>query len=50
MPEDTAERINNIARIKISRCNLVQHRREKNEILTTNQHHFRIGPASESFV
>jgi hypothetical protein len=50
MSENAAEGINNIAWIKISRSNLVQHRREKNEIFAADEHHFYVRPPSEPFI
>jgi hypothetical protein len=50
MPKDTAKWTNNIAWIKISRGDLVEHRREKNEIFPTDEHDFYIRPSSKPFI
>jgi len=48
--QNTAERIDNIARIKIAGGDLVQHRREQNEILTVDQSNFSVCAASQVFI
>src|SRR4029453_6834725 len=50
MPKNAAERIHDVARIKISGCDLVQHRRKQNEILATDQRHPYVPSAREPFV
>jgi hypothetical protein len=50
MTKNAAERIHDIARIKISGCDLVQHRRKQNEILATDQRHLYIRSTREPFV
>ena len=50
MTKNAAERIHDIARIKISGCDLVQHRRKQNEILATDQCHLYVRSAREPFV
>ena len=48
--QNTAERIDNVARIKIARGDLVQHGREQNEVLAADESKFH-GPApSQSLV
>ena len=42
MTKNAPDRIDDVARIKISRCDLMQHRRKKNEILTTDQRHLYV--------
>src|SRR5258705_12786665 len=50
MMENAPKRIHDVARIKIARCDLVQHRRKKNEILATDQRHLYIRSTREPFV
>jgi hypothetical protein len=50
MTKNAAERIHDVARIKIARGDLVQHRRKENEILVTDQGHFYVRSAREPFV
>src|SRR5262245_44808271 len=50
MTENAAERIHDVGRIKISGCDFVQHRREQNEVLATDQCHLYVRSPSESFV
>jgi hypothetical protein len=48
--KNAAERIHDVARIKISGCDLVQHRRKENEILATDQRHLYVRSTREPFV
>ena len=50
MTKNAAERINDVARIKIAGCDLVQHRRKENEILATDQRHLYVRSTREPFV
>ena len=50
MTKNAAERIHDVARIKISRRDLVQHRRKENEILATDQRHLYVRSTREPFV
>ena len=50
MTKNAAERIHDVARIKISGCDLVQHRRKENEILATDQRHLYVRSTREPFV
>ena len=50
MTKNAAERIHDVARIKIARCDLVQHRRKENEILATDQRHLYVRSTREPFV
>src|SRR5262245_14332350 len=50
MTKNAAERIHDIARIKISGSDLMQHRRKKNEILSTDQRHLYVCSTREPFV
>ena len=50
MTKNAAERIHDVARIKISRCDFVEHRRKENEILATDQRHFYVRSTREAFV
>ena len=50
MTKNAAERIHDVARIKIARCDLVQHRRKQNEILATDQRHLYVRSTREPFV
>ena len=45
--KDPTDRIDNVARIKISRGDFVQHWREQNEVLAVDKRHFGIGTASQ---
>jgi hypothetical protein len=48
--KNSPERIDDVARIKISGCDLMQHRRKENEILATDQRHLYVRTASQPFV
>src|SRR4029453_18345871 len=50
MTKNAAERIHDVARIKIARCDFVQHRRKENEILATDQRHLYARATREPFV
>src|SRR5437870_7164281 len=50
MTKNAAKRIHDVARIKIARCDLVQHRRKENEILVTDQRHLYVRSARQPFV
>src|SRR5437588_12202504 len=50
MTKNAAERIHDVARIKIARCDLMQHRRKENEILATDQRHLYVRSTREPFV
>ena len=50
MTKDSPEGINDVARIKIARCHLVQHRRKENEILATDQRNVDIPATRKPFV
>jgi hypothetical protein len=50
MTKNAAERIHDVARIKISGCDFVQHRRKENEILATDQRHLYVRSTREPFV
>ena len=50
MTKNAAERIHDVARIKISGCDLVQHRRKENKILATDQRHLYVRSTREPFV
>ena len=50
MTKNAAERIDDVAWIKIARCDLVQHRSKENEILAADQRHLYVGSAREPFV
>src|SRR5262249_33601592 len=50
MTKNAAERIHDIARIKISRCDFVLHRRKENEILAANQRHLYVRSTRKPFV
>jgi hypothetical protein len=50
MPKNAAERIDDVARIKIARCDFVQHRRKENKILATDQRHLYVRSTREPFV
>ena len=47
MTKNAAERIHDVARIKITRCDFMQHRCKKNEILVTDQCHFHVRSTRE---
>src|SRR5207247_7449316 len=48
--KNSPERIDDVPRIKISGCDLVQHRRKENEILATDQRHLYVRSTREPFV
>src|SRR6266403_255146 len=48
--KNATEWIDDIAGIKVARGDLVQHWREQNEILATDQHHFDLLVASQRFI
>src|SRR5262249_25101904 len=48
--KNAAKRIHDVARIKIARCDLMQHWRKENEIVVTDQRHFHIRATREAFV
>src|SRR6476661_9967579 len=50
MTKNAAKRIHDVARIKIARCDLVQHWRKKNEILVTDQRYLYVRSPREPFV
>src|SRR5215472_13264587 len=50
MTKNAAERIHDVARIKIARGDLVQHRRKQNEILATDQRHLYVRTAHQPLV
>src|SRR5439155_17065110 len=50
MTKNAAERIHDVARIKISGCDFVQHRRKENEILATYQRHLYVRSTRKPFV
>src|SRR6266566_1102573 len=50
MTKNSAKRIHDVARIKIARCDLMQHRRKENEILVTDQRHLYVRSTREPFV
>jgi hypothetical protein len=50
MTKNAPKRIHDVARIKISGCDLVQHRRKQNEILATDQRHLYVRSTREPFV
>src|SRR6266550_1963857 len=50
MAQNAAERIDNIARIKIAGGDLVQHRREQDEILAADQSNFCVCATRQRFV
>src|SRR5947209_19746648 len=50
MTKNAAKRIHDVARIKISGRDLVQHRRKENEILVTDQRHLYVRSARQPFV
>src|SRR6266513_4123216 len=50
MTKNAAERIHDVARIKIAGCDLMQHRRKENEILATDQRHLYVRTTGQPFV
>src|SRR5437762_4553865 len=48
--KNSPERIDDVARIKISGCDLMQHRRKQNEIFATDQRHVYVRSTREPFV
>src|SRR5436190_19296912 len=48
--KNAAQRINNVAGIKIAGCDFVQHRRKENEILATDQRHLYVRSTRQPFV
>jgi hypothetical protein len=50
MTKNAPERIHDVAWIKISSCDLMQHRRKQNEILATDQRHLYVRSTREPFV
>src|SRR5213083_26587 len=48
--KNSPERIYDVARIKISGCDLMQHRRKQNEILATDQRHLYVRSTREPLV
>src|ERR1044072_7352135 len=50
MTKNAAERIYDVARIKISRCDLVQHQRKENEILATDHRYSRVFSTVQPFI
>jgi hypothetical protein len=48
--KNSPERIDDVARIKIPGCDLMQHRRKENEILATDQRHLYVRSTREPFV
>src|SRR6266480_8095432 len=48
--KNAPERIDDVARIKISGCDLMQHRRKENEILATDQRHLYVRTTGQPFV
>src|SRR4030095_6279612 len=50
MTKNAAERIHDVARIKVSRCDLMQHRRKQNEVLATDQRHFYVRSTRQPFL
>src|SRR5436309_8668154 len=50
MTKNPPERIHDVAWIKISGCDFVQHRRKENEILATDQRHLYVRSTREPFV
>jgi hypothetical protein len=47
--KNAAQRINNVAGIKIAGGDFVQHRRKENEIVATDQRHFYVRSTCEPF-
>src|SRR4029077_20522948 len=50
VPKNAAQRINNVAGIKIAGGDFVQHRRKENEIIATDQFHFYVRSTCEPFL
>src|SRR5262245_37495813 len=50
MTKNPSKRIDDVAGIKISGCDFVQHRSKENEILATDQRHFYVRPTRELFI
>src|SRR4029077_328792 len=50
VPKNAAQRINNVAGIKIAGGDFVQHRRKENEIIATDQCHFYVRSTCEPFL
>src|SRR6266513_4086452 len=50
MTKDATDRIDNVARIKISRGDFVQHRREQNEVLTIDKPDLYVRTPSDRLV
>src|SRR4029450_13209993 len=50
MTKNAPKRIYDVARIKIARCDLVQHWRKQNEILATNQRHLYVHTTGQPFL
>src|SRR5882724_712064 len=50
VPKDATHWIDDVAWVKIARGDLVEHRREQNEVLAADQRHFSFGAASKRFV
>jgi len=48
--KNAAQRINNVAGIKIAGGDFVQHRRKENEIIATDQRHLYVRSTREPFV
>src|SRR5882724_269282 len=48
--KNSPERIDDVARIKISGCDLMQHWRKQNEILATDQRHLYVRSTRKPFV
>jgi hypothetical protein len=48
--KNSPERIDDVTRIKISGCDLVQHWRKENEILATDQRHLYVRTARQPFL
>src|SRR4029077_9205042 len=48
--KNATQRINNVAGIKIARCDFVPHRRKENEIIATDQCHFYVRSTCEPFL
>src|SRR5262245_32769500 len=48
--KNAAKGIHDIARIKIARCDLMQHRRKENEIVAADQRHLYVRSTCEPFV
>ena len=48
--KNAAERVHDVSRIKISRCDFVQHRGKEDKILAIDQRHFYVRTAREALV